>query len=97
MLVFFMIISYQACLVCKIISNSCPHDQFVLNCGLSTKLYISTISGFQSESEIPILIGQVRTTPDKSRQGLHWTTLVPSPDKSDALSIKLLGRFPDRI
>jgi hypothetical protein len=97
MLVFFMIISYQACLVCKIISKSCPHDQFVLNYSLSTKLYISTISGFQFVSEICILTEQVWPTLASLVRGftrqvwsLHRTSLVPRVFKS-------LDCFPDRI
>jgi hypothetical protein len=68
MLVFIMVISYQACLVCKIISKSCPHDQFVLKYGLSTKFYIARISGTSSKSENPNLSRQVWSgvPPDKS-------------------------------
>jgi hypothetical protein len=75
-----MIIYYQACLVCKSFSKSCPHDQYVLNYGLMTKLYIAKISGGNSNSEKPFLTGQVWSR-------VHKTSSVPSPDKSGASGI----------
>jgi hypothetical protein len=69
MLVLIMIISYQACLVCKWFSKSYPHNQFVLNYGLVTKLYIAKISRGDSKSEKSFLTRLVWS--------LHWTSRVP--------------------
>jgi hypothetical protein len=86
MLVFIMVISYQACLVCKIFfQKSCSHDQFMLNYGLSTKLYIASFSGISSKSENPILTRQVWSGVPINKSGpftgqvwsLHQTSPVP--------------------
>jgi hypothetical protein len=89
MLVFIMLFfSYQVCLVCK----SCPHDQFVLNYGLMTKLYLARLSGSYSKSENPYLTGYVRALPDKSGVVSHQTSLVLLSDKSGAPGIKPFDR-----
>jgi hypothetical protein len=88
MLAFIMHFSNQVCLVCKSFSKSCPHDQFVLNYGLSTKLYIARFFGTSSKSGNPNFTGLVQPIPDKSNQGFHSESLVPSPDKSGPLGIE---------
>jgi hypothetical protein len=80
MLVLIMLISYQVCLVCKSFSKSCPHDQFMLNYGLTTKLYLARLSGSYSKPENPYLTEQVRSS--------------ILPDKSDRLGIKPFDHFP---
>jgi hypothetical protein len=92
MLAFIMLISYQVCLVCKSFSKSCPHDQFVLNYSLSTKLYIARLSGTNSKPGNPNLTELVRSSPNKSSHGFHRTSLVSSPDKSRPLGIKPFDR-----
>jgi hypothetical protein len=49
-------------------SKSYPCDHFMLNYGLSTKLYLSRLSGSYSEFENPYPTGQLRfgISPDKS-------------------------------
>jgi hypothetical protein len=89
MLAFIMLFSYHVFLVCKPFSKSCPHAQFVLNYGVSTKLYIARFSRISSNSGNPNPTRQVRPIPDKSNQGFHRTSLVPSSDKSGPLGIKL--------
>jgi hypothetical protein len=69
MLVFIMVISYQACLACKSFLKSCPHDQFMLNYGLSTKLYIARISRTSSKSENSFLTRQVRSGAPPNKSG----------------------------
>jgi hypothetical protein len=86
MLVFIMFISYQACLVCKNISKSCPHDQFVLNYGLRTKLYIARISEIYSKFEGPISTGQVRSPPPLPPP-VDWTSPAKPTDKSSTPGI----------
>jgi hypothetical protein len=85
MLVSTMFISLQACLDCQNISKSCPHDHLVLNYGLRTKLYISSISRNYSKSESSFCIGQVWSEPDKSSLPIHQTSQAQLPDKSGAL------------
>jgi hypothetical protein len=90
MLVFIMVISSQACLACKSFLKSCPHDQFMLNYGLSTKLYIARISRTSSKSENPFLTRQVRSGAPPNKSGalgipldhfstLTWTLFLPTP------------------
>jgi hypothetical protein len=69
MLAFIMLISYQVCLVWKSFLKSCPHDQFMLNYGLSTKLYIARLFGTSSKSGNPNLTRQVWS--------LHRTCPIP--------------------
>jgi hypothetical protein len=57
------------------LKKSCPHDQFVLNYDLTTKLYLSRLSGTYSESENPNLTGQVQPLTRQVRSGIP-------PDKS---------------
>jgi hypothetical protein len=61
MLAFIMLIPFHVCLVCKYFSKSCPHDQFVLNYGLTTKLYIVRLFRSYSKSENLYLTEQVRS------------------------------------
>jgi hypothetical protein len=77
MLVSVMVIAYQVCLLYKSFSKSCPHDQFVLNYGLSTKLYIASFSRTSSKSGNTNLTGLVRPIPDMFSQGFHQTSPVP--------------------